>query len=748
MNSYFCTYIMRNRYLPPVFFIIGIFSFGCSNKLCAQADSVVIPFDHIYFHKNIEKSREAIWALDGKADSAFIPGRDTMLNNRLNQQLLAGIDEKRFYVERSSLANSNQKVRLLRGMQEILQFFYKGYITNECKAAALADALSLFDVALDLYLNGESIAPAFDNFSYESSVIVIRSVAFADNKGYAAEADHIQYKYCLQYPEKTMYVLNGHIDLPYADTLMALASKKVPETVFDYAASSLPVVTLLHQSKDPMTQTIVKMASMTDGQQYFPFLDNLNKGRISFEDVALALEDSTKYYSLLVKTAIDYADDLRKKDTAATLITLRAKLAQKAKEIYVNVINDLHEASDPVRFKKIDHLSPEELYYLAVTTEEDIYTSSFVRGVYPRVWKNMQKADKGGGDSLMLLMRFDYFKKWVKMCANYNTLSNFLQRMEPNNAQLLMKAFVNGLDKTNSLEDAVDVADAFGSINDDAIRNLLLTQLRSNLGQARMSGSLRSIDIYNILEKLFMASADTTIDVSKNLGISNIYRSTNKELQNETGRIIIQQFFYGDKDGMGIYNRFINTYSGSANWSVVSTPQWAEIRSKTGVPISIFCNRALDEEKNLDAYAQEALCSYLDSTEQYPSFVIHRGHSYFLPYTIDQLFPSAKIIYLGSCGAYQNLDKVLSTCPEAQIVSSKQTGSGSVNFPMIVYMAEALRQGKDLDWPDIWKHFSSIFTGNEYFADYVPPYKNLGALFLMAYNKLQVPQTVNNGIAP
>lgn len=739
--------MMTNRYIPFLFFIIGIFVFGCSNTVLAQADSTVIPFDHIYFHKNIEKSREAIWALDGKADSVFIPGRDTILNDRINNQLLYGTDEKRFYIERSSLANSNQKVRLLRGIQEILQLFYKGYVSNEYKAVALVDAISLFDEALVLYLQGESIAPAFDNYSYESSNIVIRSVAFADNKGYTSVADQIQYKYCLQYPEKTMYVLNGHIDLPYADTLMALASRKAPETVFDYAASSLPVVALLRNSKDPMTHTIVKMAGMSDGQQYFPFLDNLNKGRISFEDVALALNDSTKYYSLLVKSAIDYADDLRRKDTAATLNTLRAKLAQKAKEIYVNVINDLHQESDPVRFRKIDKLSPEELYYLAVTTEEDIYTSSFVRGVYPRVWKNMLKSDKGGGDSLMLLMRFDYFKKWVKMCANYNTLSNFLERMEPNNAQLLMKAFVNGLDKTNSLEDAVDVADAFGSINDNAIRSLLLTQIRNNQQQASASGSLRSMDIYNILEKLFMASADTSIDVSKSLGISNIYHSTNKDLQDSKGRIIIQQFFYGDKDGMGIYNRFISTYSGNANWTVVHTPQWVEIRSKTGVPISIFCNRALDEEKNLDAYAQEALCAYLDSTEQYPSFVIHRGHSYFLPYTLDQLFSSARVIYLGSCGAYQNLDKVLSTCPEAQIVSSKQTGSGSVNFPMIIYMAEALRQGKDLNWPDIWKHFSTVFAGNEYFPDYVPPYKNLGALFLMAYNKLQVPEVMIDGSA-
>lgn len=735
---------MTNRYIRLFIFIVTITFFGPNNQLWSQADSNVIPLDHIYFHKNIEISRQAIWALDGKADSAFIPGRDSLLNNRLQQLLLQGIDEKRFYIERTSLAGNNQKIRLLRGMQEILQFFYKGFTSQEYKAVVLADALNAFNEVLEIYLNGEDISHAFEKYPYESSDIVIRSVAFADNKGYPLVADHIQYKYCLQYPDKTMYVLNTHTDLPYADTLIMLASRKAPETVYDYASSSMPVVKLLHNSKDPMTQTIVRMANMSNGQQYFPFLDNLNKGRISFDEVATALEDSTKYYSLLVKTAIDYADDLRHKDTAATLATLRAKLSQKAKEIYINVINDLHNESDFVRFRKIDKLSPQELYYLAVTTEEDIYTSSFVRGVFPRVWKNMQKTERGGGDSLMMLMRFDYFKKWIKMCANYNTLNNFLSRMEKKNAQLLMKAFVNGLDKTNSLEDAVDVADAFGSITDPAIRNLLLGQIRNNQQQAMQSGSLRSMDIYNILEKLFIASTDTTVDVSKSLGISNIYRSTNKELQNEEGRIILQQFFYGDKDGMGIFNRFVNTYSGNQNWTVKHSPQWVEIRSKTGTPISIFCNRALDEEQNLDALAQEALGTYLDTSGQYPTFVIHRGHSYFLPYTLDQLFSTARIIYLGSCGAYQNLDKVLSTCPEAQIVSSKQTGSGSVNFPMIIYMAEALRQGKDLNWPDIWKHFSKVFAGNEYFPDYVPPYKNLGALFLMAYNKLQVPEPTRN----
>jgi hypothetical protein len=706
-----------------------------------QADTLVIPLDRQYFHKQIENSLIDICALDGKPDNLYETGRDTLLEALLNRLLGTELVQTRRVVEQAIQATNNEKIRLLRGLNELLQNYLRDFYANNYKPLMLANALEAFQQAMQLHLAGLSIAPAIEPLSYESARLIISTIAFADNSGLRETEHAIYLKYCLQYPAKTMSVLNDHPDLSYRDTLMQIASRRAPETVFDYASSNLPVVNLLRSSADSMTRTIVKMAAMTGGQQYFPFLDNIVAGKVSFEEVSNALEDSTRYYSLLVRTAIDYADGVRKKDTAATLYTLKSKLAQKAKEVYVNVINDLHNESDAVRFRKIDRLTPQELYYLAVTTEEDIYTSSFVRGIFPRIWKNMGKENNGGGDSLMMLIKFDYFKKWVKMCANYNKLSEFLTRMNQNSAQMIMKAFVNGLDKTNNLEDAVDVADAFGSITDTQIRSLLLTQIKNNEYQATLSGNLRSIDIYTILEKLFLASADSTIDVSKSLGISNIYHSNNKDLQNKEGRIIIQQYFYGDKDGMGIFNRFYNTYAGHTNWTVTGNSQWIEIKSKTGVPISIYCNRALDEEKNLDAFAQEALCAYLDSAGLHPSVIIHRGHSYYLPYTLDQLFPSAKVIFLGSCGAYQNLDKVLSTCPEAQIISSKQTGSGSVNFPMITHLAEQLRQGKDLDWPLLWGYFGNVFKGNEYFPDYVPPYKNLGALFLMAYNRLQAVDT-------
>jgi hypothetical protein len=96
-------------------------------------------------------------------------------------------------------------------------------------------------------------------------------------------------------------------------------------------------------------------------------------------------------------------------------------------------------------------------------------------------------------------------------------------------------------------------------------------------------------------------------------------------------------------------------------------------------------------------------------------------------------------VILGACGAYQNLSTVLSQSEDAQIVSTKQIGAGKINGPIIRAFNDRLLAGKDIDWVQMWGQLSKQFSGGEtkqLFDDYVPPYKNLGAIFLKAYRKL------------
>jgi hypothetical protein len=215
----------------------------------------------------------------------------------------------------------------------------------------------------------------------------------------------------------------------------------------------------------------------------------------------------------------------------------------------------------------------------------------------------------------------------------------------------------------------------------------------------------------------------------------------NQMLKDSSGNIAVLQFFYGDKDGNNVFNAFLNSFSNN-NWKIIRKPEWAEVRSTKGIPITIYSNKPLDETKDLDAKAQEDLLTYLDSLHIQPTVTIHRGHSYYVKSTIKQLPSSSKVILLGSCGGYNSLNDVLQTCNGAHIIASKQVGTGVVNITLIDLMMETLRQGKDLNWPLLWKNLDARFWGDmkERFEDYVPPHKNLGAIFIMAYDELMKKQ--------
>jgi hypothetical protein len=180
-------------------------------------------------------------------------------------------------------------------------------------------------------------------------------------------------------------------------------------------------------------------------------------------------------------------------------------------------------------------------------------------------------------------------------------------------------------------------------------------------------------------------------------------------------------------------------FGGSSEWKIYKNKEWIEIRSLKSKPILIYANLPLDntDGSDPDAKAQANLLNYLTLNQINPTIVIHRGHSYHLKYTIKQLPASAKIIVLGSCGGYHNLDEVLKASPDAHIISSKEVGTRTVNDPILKHLNDDLRAGRNINWINTWSDLSEKFTSGEAkerFENYIPPYKNLGALFIKAYN--------------
>src|SRR6476620_11936799 len=191
-------------------------------------------------------------------------------------------------------------------------------------------------------------------------------------------------------------------------------------------------------------------------------------------------------------------------------------MEKKGNEVYTKEINALHESPDAVRFKILYTLTPQELYYLVIAGETELYTSSYVKGIYPIM---MQKIGNKG-DSLLMSVGFDRFKKFIKMAAGYNTLSDFLNTFpDKKQAQVLMTAFVNNLEKSEGLEDGVDVADSYASIQESIkpVAEDMLNNVKANLDRNIRENNKRGIVMYNLLYKLFL-SADSV--KGKNIDLS------------------------------------------------------------------------------------------------------------------------------------------------------------------------------------------------------------------------------------
>lgn len=690
------------------------------------------------FHDNIRKAQDDIIHFHGANDSFFRATSNPDVNNQLTQILNSRILAIQLKIEGDTSFSDAEKYKWLRSVQELLTEFTNAYRVNSIKGTLLSELIIAFNETMQLELKGKSLVPIIDKYDWQVDALITRNIAFKNSFNTEEANNAIIHKTCERFPENIINIVQQHPNLPYADSLIAEFARHNPENIYNYSTASNTVGKLIRSNKDSLIQLICKISKMNAGRSYFPFLDELFHHNLSIDSVSKAMDNDDSYFKLLVATEINYAGRLQNGDEPLVMNILTQKLKAKAVENYIDEINGLHEIENEAkRFKKLENLTSEELYYLSVVAEDEIYTSSYL-GIYKRIFERMTFAD---AERLLRNVNYDFYRKFLKMAAGFNTLDNFIASMDRDTADVLMKKFVTGLDKKSSLEDAVDVADSYASINDERIKKIILERVAEQEEEYKTASNNRGATIYHLLNTIF-SSIDTAnkIDLTQQLHIPSVYNISNKQLQDSiNGNIYLQLFFYGDKDGENNFADFKGTFQNSCNWKIVNKPNWIEISSIKGTSVVMYANKPLDELKDLDRQAQDKLISYLDSMNINPTITIHRGHSYYVKSTISQLPVSSKVIFLGSCGGYNNLSDVLSFCPSAQIIASKQVGTAVVNSAIINIITDLLREGKDLNWPLIWKN---LYTGfktpkdRSRFDDYVPPHKNLGAIFIMAYNKL------------
>jgi hypothetical protein len=682
-----------------------------------------IPINRQLAHDKIDRLQKKADQADGKDDSTLTVknSADTKL---LNDAAMTRVDQLQIIIENLPLDHW-KKVRYLMALEEDLKNLPGEMQAGNASGIYYRDLVQIFE---DLFRKQEEGEPLVDYINSKFSRAIYGSMhMFREDKPAVAAVYTNMVK---RYPDEMMQKFYEFSEQTAAEDLMAAIAPQKPNLIMTYATSTSAERNAVRRCKDPLVKKIVEIADNAKSPlRAITFLDELHAGTLTIAQVNNITADNALYYKQLVLK--------RNTPSPLTRKVLDRETQLMALE-YVRTMNELHDSPDPVRFKCIEPLNAREMYFLMVLCSDEIYTSTFV-GTFNRMLTKMAPQK---GDAFLKDLGMDKFRTFIRMSAGYNKLSAFLQTMDLPNRNELMSTFVRNIDKNREtdIEDAVDVADAFGSITDLDLLYYLLDEAKKEYERTYLEDNRRGLITYFLLHTLCTSILDTessSDELQAQLKIPPISFVPNRTLLDAGGTVYQQVFFYGDEDGKASYASFMSNYK-PTEWKIEKNESWVTLSSLSGKPTMIYANLPLDEPQ--DEEAQKKLIKHLEEKNIKPTVVVHRGHSYHLPTTLKYLSPDDKVIILGSCGGYHNLSTILGTSQDAHIISSKQTGTMLVTDPILNAVNKRILEGRDLNWPEIWTEVGGMMKTpalQDKFNDYVPPHKNMGALFLKAF-KIQM----------
>ena len=515
-------------------------------------------------------------------------------------------------------------------------------------------------------------------------------------------------------------VLNAFKNLAYTplgnDVILAL-SRIDPGAIKQYFGSNHLIDRAIKNSKDSIAILLYDIFRQYGTQsKSYALIEYIYKGQMELEDAQTLSKNPKKFYKTLI--------ELRKKKNILADYTVEKELESLGMERVVE-INLRHEEKDTVRFEPIQNDNAYEIYSSIVYCPQEIFTSTFL-GMYKRM---MAKKKENSGFDFLKKLQFNKFRIFIKQCAGYNKLDDFFASMNDSQANVLITMFAGGLyEYGGDLGPAVDVADTYGSLENEKIKGLFVATIKNEFRHCILSNNDHGIKIYGLLLKL--CGGDPSVyQTPYAFNIPNLDRVSSAELFPDSMHIQ-QHFFFDDEDGENAFNNWVNLYP-STIYKKEDKGTYIVFKTIKGKRMEIYANKPHSEiQGRID------LQKYFESIHRFPDLIVHRGHSYYIDNTLNQMTNSNKVAILGSCGGYQNINKAMENAFDVQIISTKQVGTMAVNTVLIQEITETIRLGKDLVWIDIWKQISIKLKNNPQFKDYIPPYKNLGAKFIRAYNEL------------
>lgn len=394
----------------------------------------------------------------------------------------------------------------------------------------------------------------------------------------------------------------------------------------------------------------------------------------------------------------------------------------------------------------VQNVPLEGLYLLVVEGAEEILTTNFRDVAFFLIMKKMKEE---GLDAVDFINRVDpkreTFRTFLQVCSKFNKLGEFIDTVKDHEKKkVFLSEFILGLQADyNGVENGVAIAETMAYLKKD---KKLLGILEDSLKEAYDSTTGDQKVLYGIIASIHQYNARTHREFFKGIHerypMQPMHTLPHNELVNKKGEIIQQYFFYNDEDGHSSYSNFKKLYDGDDSWTVKDYKTYVVFsKRRNGVTILKYVNKPeCDGSDEESGNGIKDITNALTKKDTSAIQIVHRGHSTHVDKTLGYIPVAARIVYLGSCGGFDNVNRVLKIAEKTHVLATKGTGTMAINDPLLKIIDEAMLGGGGVNWDELWQKATLIFSrrggrAKEHWSSYVNPSKNAAVQFINAYAK-------------
>jgi len=512
---------------------------------------------------------------------------------------------------------------------------------------------------------------------------------------------------------------------PYADTLLHFFRNQEPKLFITELNRDPEFLRLVEGSVRKGNKALLLMKNEQNLDRLLPFSMAIMEKRTTIAEVINKSSRPSEYIRAYTNEVLHLRNSPDPQDRSFLDGFLKQR-NEDLSRLFVDPINQLHTAPDKDRFFVLKDLSAQELYFVILGGESVFYTSSFLY-TFNEFMKKVR--DEGLGKFLERIDHYE-FGEFLSICAAYGMTADVMRAMDEEKLAVSLLRYIERHVNSDQSDRAMilhgmTIAEILSGLRGySKAQAFLMKEMEEKQIRARYADIL--------VQRMYAGFSDILEDSiqGKLREIREMYSVMEVERLKKNDTIVQVGLFYDDEDGASSFANYLSSFK-SRDWERTDHENYVTLRSKKGNIMYVHLNKPNTEAG--DKFAQdEMLKAVADSGQEITNFT-HRGHSYHLHKSMKRMPETAELVFLGSCGGYNEVVSVFQANPDAQIISTRNIGSKLINDPILSEINRLAIDNKDINWNDLWEDFSKQFKNRkskELFGGYIPPNRYIGIMFI------------------